>query len=475
VESSLLEFPPLETSVEPALAFIGKFAEQLGIEPERRSHLAAAAAAAIRMVLRGSTGERVGVEVEEASGTLLVQVINRGEPIFWQESGQLFHEVSRHLESVSVENRGRSGQVVRLAMHLGAEAAKRAVGEVIAGKESWDAEVTIRPLQAGEEAALSQLFYHVYGYQYIQEFIYYPEKIREKREAGTLHSIVAALPSGRLVGHVGLLKWGDVTPVYEPCLGVVDPRLKSRGLFGKIFQATMEKVAEIPMHYILFDFVTNHDLSQRLVWKYNPCELALFIGCQTKATQCKLEKLGLGEDSPEMDRYSLLYAIQPRVPQPFGPYVQLPGNLGEMLGFLLEPLGLQWYPAPRFDVLPSDGEYQTHFQPSQSAAVFDLIRSGRRAVDRLLGDWSALLRNGYQYAAVEVALSEPGLGNLYDALSEAGFFVAGFVPYHYSDKLALRFQALGPTKVAFDDIKVFSSRSQKLLAVIRENYERNNP
>ena len=58
----------------------------------------------------------------------------------------------------------------------------------------------------GEEDSLSRLFYLVYGYDYINEFVYYPEKIKAMIEAGDLLSIVAARPNGRLVGHVGLVR-----------------------------------------------------------------------------------------------------------------------------------------------------------------------------------------------------------------------------------------------------------------------------
>ena len=106
-----------------------------------------------------------------------------------------------------------------------------------------------------------------------------------------------------------------------------------------------------------------------------------------------------------MDRYSLLYSVIPRVKHPFGREVELPNNLGDLLGFLLKPLNIIWTPTPRFQTLPAQGEFQTHLQPAQNAVVFDLLKTGRDAVDRLLRDWHQLLRNGYKYGAVDVAVS----------------------------------------------------------------------
>jgi hypothetical protein len=236
----------------------------------------------------------------------------------------------------------------------------------------------------------------------------------------------------------------------------------------------MDRVGRTEMSYCFFDLVTNHIYSQKLVERYKPCPLSIFVGCQTKDTQARLEKLGMGQDPRETDRYSLLYSIFPRTEYPFGKQVVLPNNLGETVGFLLEPLNLTWVPASRFDVLPPGGEYQTHLEPTQNAVIFDCVRVGHKAVDGILRDWAQLLKSGYQYAAVEVPLDAPGLGNLYDRLADNGFFIAGFIPYHHSDRLGFRFQAMGPTKVDFDEIQIFGDRAKTLLALIRENFERNH-
>ena len=126
----------------------------------------------------------------------------------------------------------------------------------------------MRGLAPGEEDALSRLFYLVYGYDYINEFVYYPEKIKAMIEAGDLLPIVAARPNGRLVGHVGLVRRHREPAVYEAAMGAVDPMVKSRGLFGQLFAKTMEVVRQTPMQYCFSDCVTNHAFSQRHVAKF---------------------------------------------------------------------------------------------------------------------------------------------------------------------------------------------------------------
>jgi hypothetical protein len=229
----------------------------------------------------------------------------------------------------------------------------------------------------------------------------------------------------------------------------------------------MERASAIPMQYCFFDFVTNHDLSQTLISRYGTADMALLVGCQTKATQASLKRLGLGADPEDMDRYTILFSIIPRVRHPFGKEIALPESIGAEFEFLLKPLSLEWVPEPRFSMLDPGGEYSFQYQPGQSAVIFDLANPGRAAAGKLLGEWADLLKNGCRYAAVDAPAGKPGLGQLYEILTDHGFSVAGFMPYKYSDKLAVRFQATAPVRLALDKIKVASGSARKLLEMAR--------
>ncbi len=469
--------------LEPATSFVLSYLNHFGLNSENLYHFKTAFHSALSLILKSNVNEGLEIFCFEDQGKLAVEIFNHGTPFLVRVpdqsnvdslSGFLGH--SRNLDKVSVENLGRGGQKIVLETRLDRDALKKSSGiPCVPDKTAAiiDEEITIRGLQYGEEAALSRLFYKVYGYNYINEYVYFPEKIKRMIQEGRLISTVATLPDGRFVGHVGIVKWREAPPVYELALGVVDPEAKSKGLFERIFQKSMEKANETPMQFSFFDFVTNHIFSQRVIERFGTRDMAIFAGCQTKTTQASLEKLGVGQDPIDMDRYSILFSIIPGVKFPFGEEVSLPPNLGEDLGFLLKPLNVRWVPAPRFSALPPNGQYKTQFQPNQGSVIFDLFSPGRTAVESILKDWHDLLRNGYQYAAVEMPLDKPGIAGLYDLLGKNGFFISGFVPYNLSDKLGFRFQAVGPAKVAFDQIKVYSESGKRLLNLIKKDFERN--
>ena len=481
-----LELPPVSSFQGPAVDFTVSFARQLGCGENEQKKLARAVGAALGAVMENNAGgksdEPVTLELSEGAGKLIVEIINRGVPLLLNDGRKnalnalyfmQFHEAVKHADKVSLENFGRKGQLLTLESSMGPQAAAKSLPSFSAAAPldiPKDETITVRLLEAGEEEALSRLFYLVYGYQYINELVYYPEKLKALLASGELISIVAARANGRLVGHVGLVRKNAAPVVYEAAMGVVDPAVKSRGLFRLLFKRTMEQVRATPMQYCFIDFVTNHEYTQKHVNQYGICELALFAGCQTSHTQANLAKLGLGHDPEGMDRYSLLTAAIPQIAQPFGATVALPESLGTSIGFLLKPLGVRWTPVSRFETLPEDGSYKKTYQRAQSSVLFDMEQPGRQAVENILAEWQDLKRDGFQYAAVEVPIDRPGLNLLYEQLSSNGFFTAGFVPYHFSDRLGLRFQALGPTKVAFDQIKVISESARKLLATVKNEY-----
>jgi len=481
---AVLEVPGEQIFAGPAVDFVLAYARALGLEAERLTHLNNAMLHAFALIAKKNAERRsdqpIRLEVGVESNRLLVRLLNRGTPIFSADnSGTLtgLTEAFRFLDRVDFENQGRGGQCLvfqlRLPNPTGTLAQRPGAAGEAQSQPIYD-DITLRPFAAGDETALSQLFFFVYEYRYIHEFVYYPERLREMNEQGKLISLVAVTKDGRIVGHVGLLKWADEPAVFEPCLGVVDPLVRSRGLFSRVFGEIMQKAQSTAMSYWFSDCVTNLDFSQRLVAKYGACDLAIFVGAQDRETQASLARLGIGPDSADMARYSLIYSLKPMTPQPFGRSVVLPESLGSLLGFLMKPLHLTWTPAPRFDPLCREGEFTAQYQPAQKSVFFDLAEPGMSALSQVISQWHELLHSGYQYAAVDVPVDSAGLGALYDTLAEQGFFVSGFLPYHHSVRLALRLQAIGPTKVAFDDIRVHSETAKKLLTTIRLDYERNS-
>ncbi|MBI3534198.1 MAG: hypothetical protein HY072_01750 [Deltaproteobacteria bacterium] len=477
-----LVLPSWSYSVEPATNFLFESLSSMNLQKaEGVANLQKAEGVALKRTLasvlelvRGQTKkcrfeDHFSVKTSFSETHYNICIKNHGVPLLIEK--QVLQETLLPKKvNLEFRNLGREGQEILIKVPINMQL-KVESGETTLIK--IEENFTVRKLLVSEVEMCSLLFHSVYGYDYIHEWVYYPEKIKEKITNGDLISLVAVSAQGEFVGHVGLVRQNINPPIYEAGLGVVDPKVKSHGIFQMIFTEIMNLVSQIQMNYCVFDFVTNHDYSQRMVSKFGMCDMALFLGCQVKKTQAKLKILGIGEDPWYTDRYSLILGVHACVANPFGKTtIVLPESLGEMFQFLLDPLGVAWAPASRFDVLALQGEYAVTLQPTQSSVIFDFKKPGCRALDQIVGEWNSLKRDGYKYVAIDIPVMSPGLGQLSEYLRMNGFFVSGFVPYHYRDELGFRFQSIAPAKIDFDEIKVYSDNSKRLLEKVKADYER---
>ena len=477
-----LEVPPRIAFVDLVTDFVRTSTNTFRLGDTKEAALTRSARTAIEAVIREAGNRRdpatLSIKVQPWPTRVCVAIHNRGTPVFVRDEDlehARTHLLQHGIDDVELQNLGRDGQLITLSAlrELDVPRSLRDVSLL----QLPDSDIEIRPLGPGEEYELSRLFHSVYGYDYINEFVYFPEKLRSMVDEGQLVCMVAVSHGAdgkRLISHTGMQRLSSEPLVYDGGFGgITDPKVKSRGTFGRVFQAVMDWTANTPTRYQEFHIVTNHDFTQRRCAVYGVHETALFVGAQSRETQAKLERLGIGADPEDMDRYSVFKGVLPRCESPFGKEIHLPEALGEMLGFLLPRLGLTWLPAPRFDQLPQGGDVIATFEETQSSVHFDFVKTGREALQRIIHDWSLHLRNGYEYAAVDIPVKNRGLSQIYEALASHGFFVGGFVPFHHGEELAIRFQTVGPTKVAFHKIRAYSENAQRLLRVIQSDYERN--
>ncbi|MBI4668511.1 MAG: hypothetical protein HY747_04895 [Elusimicrobia bacterium] len=223
-----LIIPAKEIFLEPAFSFIKTFAAGLGIEDSDLNNLSGAVEAVLKIIIDNnsrSEGEPLRITAAEAQGMLSIKIHNRGIPVVCGKNTDCtpaaaellgkFRELSKKVDGLSTENLGRKGQVISIGKRLGKKALQKAFDPPALERlfpKNADKKIKIRRLKPQEASALSRLFYFVYGYNYINETIYYPEKLEAIMQDGRLISTAAVLPDGRIAGHVGLLKRQNEPP-----------------------------------------------------------------------------------------------------------------------------------------------------------------------------------------------------------------------------------------------------------------------
>jgi len=120
----------------------------------------------------------------------------------------------------------------------------------------------VRRMRAGEAVQVSQLMYRAYGNTYLNEDIYYPERVAAQDAAGTVISFVAVGAGGQVAGHYAWER-SVAGPVVEGGQAVVDPSHRGRGLLDRMKEAALEEASRLELLGWYADAVAVHTRTQQ--------------------------------------------------------------------------------------------------------------------------------------------------------------------------------------------------------------------
>ncbi len=142
--------------------------------------------------------------------------------------------IQRFADAVEFHNLGSRGKETVIVKYLPAdtvatappaEEEAMAEGEVVHPAER--AELEIGPLRREQAIEVCRCIYDAYRYTYVNEHLYYPDRVVALNESGDMVSAVASAPDGEVAGHAALVFPEDSHEVAD--LAVVATKAKFRG------------------------------------------------------------------------------------------------------------------------------------------------------------------------------------------------------------------------------------------------------
>jgi len=134
-------------------------------------------------------------------------------------------------------------------------------------------------LQKKQAIEISQCAYRTYGYTYIMENIYYPERLIEMTKSDELISAVAVCDENNVVmGHCALERFGRKTDIPEMGMAFTKPKFRGQGCMTKLTEILSEKAIEKRIKGIFAKGVTTHPYSQKALMKGGFKDCAILIG-----------------------------------------------------------------------------------------------------------------------------------------------------------------------------------------------------
>jgi N-acetylglutamate synthase-like GNAT family acetyltransferase/anti-sigma regulatory factor (Ser/Thr protein kinase) len=331
-----------------------------------------------------------------------------------------------------------------------------------AGGETADA-IGVRAATPEDAEAIAQLLYENYHLSYVHADFYRPRYLMAALESGELLSTIA-VHDGRVIGHHALMPLPGV-PSAETGAAVVHSAYRGLGLFGRLFERTLDAVRERGLASVFGDAVTIHPFSQRAERSHGYRETALQLGMVPAQTTMR----GLGGEGPTR-RTATLRSYRPFDPRPR--QAALPAPYRELLEQVYANVGLPL--EARTEPAPLEGELVTAEADDARSLGFLRLRRWdaetgtalRRAVRDLLSRHVDVV-----YADIDLVAASD-VDEAAAELNELGFFAAGLVLHGPDGHDHLRLQRLDSEEIELEDIVCDSSFAEALRRQVLEDKTR---
>ncbi len=426
----------------------------------------------------GLSGGEVAIDIELSKRlhSLVVEVEDKGLPLDYEDlsegKDQRFstYLAKGYVDEIHFECLGPEGNRVEIVKYLPSVDVRREM-EISEHQEHLDAapapkdeEITIGLLKAEETVELVRLLFKCYGYSYPNEFMYYPDQIRARIEAGTMTSCGAYNPAGELVGHLALIveKPGDKDA--ESGEALVDNRYRGHGIFKRMKRYLKDFASGNGIVGIYGEAVTVHPYSQKGSLDLGAKEIGFLLGYSPGSVSFRSIS-----DSEKERRQSVALMYTPVLPSDKKP-IYLKENYTRKINSIIEGLGFERELIGELELSgKGQGRMELSLRHDHNQAFIKVLEYGENTLGEAGVHLKHLCVERVDCIYADLPVNVPGSDYYVSGFREMGFFFGAFIP-DYRDGDILRLQYLNNVEILRDDIKVASDFGESLLDLIFSDY-----
>ncbi len=476
-----LHLPNHVNIIGPTTDYAYKWGLNVGLSDEKALRLALAVDELVTDVVRFAfPGEDDTFKITFRSDLSTAEVIihERGEPFdparhaYDPEraveednfEGAGFAVVDHCVDDFAFLNRGREGKEFRLVQHVESEhiADFHPTEAQVPDADREDVSYTFSPVQPRDAEDIAKLIYRTYGYTYVREDLYYPERIERALEQDEKFGVVVRSDSGRAVGYFAVLRSQD-SNIGEVGEAVVDVNHRRRGLMKRMLRSLIDQANERGLSGVYGEAVTVHDISQRVNHHFGMVSTAMLLGLFPPQ---RFRSLSGGRTQP----ITVVIDFRPLVPYDTTT-AYLPARYADLLRRIYGALDvddLQVPPASDAtpgDQLPDATEMDARIRYTYNHVVFVVDTPGRDLPEQVHQALDDLEDENMAVAYVDLPLDDPATPAATELLCENDFVFAGLMPRFHEGRDYLRVQSplmeLDP-----DAIEVYSDLAADLKSYI---------
>jgi GNAT superfamily N-acetyltransferase len=306
-----------------------------------------------------------------------------------------------------------------------------------------DIKFDIAPLQSKDITPLIDCVKRCYGDSYPNPVMYDSSQLKEVIAAKLMHSVIAKLPNGKIIGHCALTFDGPQNTSPEAGKMMVDPNYRGHQIAEKMAQKRIEIARALMLPGFWTECVTNHPYSQHEMIAFNAKETGLFIGDMPSTIAMK------GMENHPDTRMSLLAFYLSIGDRPHTIY--LPQNHTAHTQTLAQDLNLE----RKIMVSTQSGKGQTIINTVvnsgiQTANIF-IEFIGNDFLQAVEGQLQNIQTLDLASIYLDLPLEQEAASMAFEGLEKRGFFWGSWMPNYSSKGDVVRLQKINQT-VNVDEI-----------------------
>jgi anti-sigma regulatory factor (Ser/Thr protein kinase)/N-acetylglutamate synthase-like GNAT family acetyltransferase len=490
VEVSSLSLPPDVSYMPVVRAYVREVAQKAGLSQDDINKVVLAtdeaATNVIKHALLPKNDGSFDIICELSSLKLTVIVKDKGLPFSPEKvekyciekvldgrepKGMGLFLMENSVDEFTFHNNGFQGKAVHLVKYLDQKHIENCVDsanltphEQPVESQTKPAKIPYRvePLNCEDSIEISQCAYRTYGYNYLHEFIYYPERIVEMHKQGELISAVAVCEeTGKIISHAAL---EVVSPKNLAELGVAftHPDYRHQGCFNSISEYLMELAKKEEIKGVYAMAVTVHPFSQKTIIKIGFKECGILIGmAQTAMFKNSLEK---GEQ-----RESMVILFR-NLSMPLNKPLYAPKNHKNILKEIYQNIEMpvKWEDAKSLDSIFFPREHsviKTDMITTSGKTSIYIKEYGADILEVITHTLKNLNRSKMEAIYLHLDLCDPITSALVDDFEKMGFFFGGVLPSGEAQYLILQY--LNDVHLDYEKICTVSDFATKLLSYVK--------
>jgi len=398
-------------------------------------------------------------------------------------SGLGFYLMHQFMDDISFHILGREGKEVHLTKYLHGSTAQESESHTTINenkksekKESYAPKsipFSVRMAKPSEAIEISKCAYDAYEYSYGHEHIYYPDRLKELLESGSIISAVAITKgeSKSIMAHNALIFDNPTDKIVEMGMAFTKQQYQNQGCSRKLGVFLLKEAIKRGIIGIRLDCTTAHIYSQKAAFGAGARECCILLGIDPQAQSWKhfssqsqrtsniiaYKKVPLTSTLRHFKHKNILY-----VPEHHRNMIEkIYKNLKEKVKFNTQNISTIKLPATLSIINVHTGKsYQQNATIEVKSYGSDIIQQINKTVKRLCLD-------KFEVIYLLLNLDDPMTANLTKEFESLGFFFAGIIPgANGGDKL--EFQYLNNVLIDYDRIQLYSDFAKELLDYIKK-------